>query len=112
MRTVASVDVEVVDEKVEEVEEELEEKFEVTKWVGRIGTLVVVGLTVPTASDEELPVDIGTGSSLDITLPHGSSPKAWPIQPQLERQELKQFSPLQRTFFCGSLELSGTLVVL
>ena len=114
-----SVDAEVVDARVEEVDEEVEEAVEeeveeVTKRGVLIGTLAVVGLSVPTASDVELPVDVGTGSPLDITLPHGSSPKAWPIQPQLERQELTQFSPLQRTFFsgCCCIELFGTLVVL
>ena len=119
MRTVTSVDVEVVDVEVEEVEEEVEEELEeeleeVTRRGLLIGTLAVVGLTVLTVSDEELSVDVGTGSPLDITLPHGSSPKAWPIQPQLERQESTQFAPLQKTFFsgCCCIELFGSLVVL
>ena len=97
------MDAEVVGGKVEEVEEEVEEDFkeevEVTK--AEVRTLVVRGLNVKAASDEGLLGDIGTGSPLDITLPHGSSPKTWPTQPQLERQELTQLAPLQRTFFSG-----------
>ena len=89
------VKVEEVENEVE-VEEEVEE--EVTNAEVRIGTLDVRGLNVKAASDGE---GVETGSPLDITLPHGSSPKTWPTQPQLERQELTQLAPLQRTFFSG-----------
>lgn len=109
----------------EEVEGEVEEVVEkVTTGAMLIGPLDVRGMKISTvsvasvlegvgssdeelsteefdSSDEELPVEVGTGSLLDSTLPHGSSPKAWPVQPHLERQELTQFAPPQRTCFSG-----------
>jgi len=97
----------------EELEEDVNEKDEdVARGTTFTGTLAVGRLnilTVPAASvleevdsaDEELVVDVGTGSPLDNTLPHGSLPKAWPVQPQRERQESTQFAPPQKARFTG-----------
>lgn len=103
-------DVEEAGAEVKEIEGEVEEEVEEERM--SMGALGVRGLKIWTvsaasvleevdSSDEELPVDVGTGSPLDITMPHGSSPKTWPVQPQLERQESTQFAPPQSTFFSG-----------
>jgi hypothetical protein len=123
MWTTPSEDAEEVGTEDEEKddEEDEEEGEDVTRGSTLMGTLCVgrlKTLTVPDASvledvdseDEELLlVETGTGSPLDKTLPHGSSPKTWPDQPQCERQESTQPAPPHLTCFfdsccLGSLE--------
>lgn len=85
--------------------------------VGRLKILIVAAASVleevDSVADEEPLVDVRTGSPLDNTLPHGSLPKTWPVQPQRERQELTQFAPLQKACFsgCCCLESSESLFV-
>lgn len=110
---------EVLEEDVDEVDEEDEvargTTFAGTLAVGKLKILTVAAsvLEEVDSADEELLVDVGTGSPVDNTLPHGSSPKTWPVQPQRERQELTQFAPPQKacTFGCCCLEPSGSLLV-
>jgi hypothetical protein len=84
---VVLVDAEEAGAKVEKFEGGVEEEVEELTDVGMsMGTLSVGGLNILTmstasvlegvdSSDEEQPVDVGIGLPLDITLPHGSSPK-------------------------------------
>jgi len=95
---------EVLKEDVDEVDEdEVARTFTGSLAMGRFMILTVAASVVKEvdSTDEELLVDVGTGLPVDSTLPHGSLPKTWPVQPQRERQELRQSAPPQKGCFSG-----------
>jgi len=85
---------------VELVVEEDEDVTRGTTLTGTLGVGRVESLSVASASVVEevdcSEVDVGTGLPPDSTLPHGSLPKTWPVQPQRERQASTQSAAPQK----------------